>query len=438
LPCPWIAAPSRRELALPELSSVPRDPQYYGEHARDWAPYRPSLDSPVADFALAIAMEREFQAVVTNLQDFADRQTLDDDNQIIVLLVDLWSTRVAEHRRALRRFDQAYPHSLGQLAAVMVPANYDDQQTQAHLSELLDSLRRIFVRRSGQSHDVTFRASILSPQAFDADLRVVLERSRNRILNTGTVYRRPSGRRVLEVPVLASPVPSGPSSVAADAGGMSRAPSGLYVAGPTPPTGAGRPSSSPDVSGGQSTANESIEVVVYLGTDSQLVAEETIRAVDQVAAVLGYESLTEQERWKGSIWRRAKATLNGVTSEEVHRRLVKVERILELAQLDNRQAEVDQKMATAVNQLIVSLNPIPRACIRVGSLLVIKYPGDDGHPVLLVRNLTQIEIRALERYPEIQGKPHCVLDALATAVEARSRPDPERWLVSPARPRCLR
>jgi FxsC-like protein len=190
-----IVAPSRRDLALRELSSVPRDPQFYGEHAREWAPYRPSLDSPVADFALSIAMEREFQAVVTDLTDVVER--LDQagaSNQIIVLLVDLWSTRLAEHRRALLRFDQADPRSPGQLAAVMVPANYDDQQTQAHLSELLDALRRCFVRRSGQSHDVTFRASILSPQAFDADLRVVLERSRNRIFSTGTVYRRPPGR----------------------------------------------------------------------------------------------------------------------------------------------------------------------------------------------------------------------------------------------------
>ncbi len=190
-----IVAPSHGDLALRELSSIPRDPQFYGEHAREWAPYRPSLDSPVADFALAIAMEREFQAVVTDLADLTARvDHARASNQIVVLLVDLWSTRLADHRRALVQFDRVEPGSHGQLAAIMVPANHDDQQTQDHLSELLGALRRVFVRRSGQSHDVTFRSSILSPQAFDADLRVVLERSRNRIFSTGTVYRRPPGR----------------------------------------------------------------------------------------------------------------------------------------------------------------------------------------------------------------------------------------------------
>jgi FxsC-like protein len=140
-------------------------------------------------------MEREFQAVVTDLADLTERvDQARASNQIVVLLVDLWSTRLPDHRRALVQFDRVEPGSHGQLAAVMIPANYDDQQTHDHLSELLGALRRIFVRRSGQTHDVTFRASILSPQAFDADLRVVLERSRNRIFSTGTVYRRPPGR----------------------------------------------------------------------------------------------------------------------------------------------------------------------------------------------------------------------------------------------------
>jgi FxsC-like protein len=115
------------------------------------------------------------------------------DNQIVILLVDLWSTELSAHRRALARFDRLNVDADEPVTAIMVPANYDDHQTQIHLHQLLGSLSAVFVRRSAQSHDVTFRSSILSHQAFDADLRVVLERSRNRVFKTGIVYRKPPG-----------------------------------------------------------------------------------------------------------------------------------------------------------------------------------------------------------------------------------------------------
>jgi FxsC-like protein len=189
-----VAAPTRRDLGLREMASIQRDPQYYGERAQEWAPYRPGLDSPVADFARAIAIETEFHAVITDLGDpVADADQTHADNQIVVLLVDLWSTELRAHRRALARFDEVSSDADEPVAAIMVPANHDDQQTQLHLERLLGSLKAIFVRRSAQGHDVTFRTNILSHQSFDADLRVVLERSRNRAFKTGTVYRKPPG-----------------------------------------------------------------------------------------------------------------------------------------------------------------------------------------------------------------------------------------------------
>jgi FxsC-like protein len=187
-----VAAPSRQELVLREMAAVQRDPQYYGELPQEWAPYQPGLHSPVAEFACVIALESEFHAVVTDLGDLLEHpeQTRASD-QIVVLLVDLWSTKLADHRRALARFDRLDPDADEPVAAVMVPANFDDHQTQANLDQLFFSLKTVFVRRSALSHDVTFRPSIPSYQAFDAELRVVLERSRNRVFKTGTVYRKP-------------------------------------------------------------------------------------------------------------------------------------------------------------------------------------------------------------------------------------------------------
>lgn len=162
---------------------------------------------------------------------------------------------------------------------------------------------------------------------------------------------------------------------------------------------------------------ESVAVEAYLDTNERAVAQQVIDALDEVALLLGYEGPVEEQWFNGSIWRRARAVLKGgLTSDEVRSRLIKIERALELAYLDARQAEVDARTAEAVTQLIASLNGVPQACLRVGSILVVKY-YDDGAPVLLTRNLSQLEIHALERFPEIQTKPPGVLGALATAVE---------------------
>ena len=77
-----------------------------------------------------------------------------------------------------------------------------------------------------------------------------------------------------------------------------------------------------------------------------------------------------------------------------------------------------------MSQLLTSLADIPQACIRVGSLLFIKYTDHTG-PVILSRTLSQPEVRALERFPEIQTKPREVLGALASALSL-DRIDDER------------
>jgi hypothetical protein len=132
--------------------------------------------------------------------------------------------------------------------------------------------------------------------------------------------------------------------------------------------------------------------------------------------MLGYLRPAEENLRFGSWWRKTTSRLGKwLTSEEVQARRVKVERALELVTLDIRQADVDVKAAEAVARLMASLQEVPQACLRAGSILVVKYQGDNG-PVVLSRSLSQLEIKALERYPEIQAKPRYVLDALATAV----------------------
>jgi hypothetical protein len=67
-----------------------------------------------------------------------------------------------------------------------------------------DSLRAIFRNRTANGDEVMFRQSILTHDAFNADLQVVLEVAKNRIFVRGTVFRpvrgEPDPRPMLEAP----------------------------------------------------------------------------------------------------------------------------------------------------------------------------------------------------------------------------------------------
>ncbi len=135
---------------------------------------------------------------------------------------------------------------------------------------------------------------------------------------------------------------------------------------------------------------------------------------------LGYEFPTAGELTQGSYWWRTRAAAQRAqAADALATRLIKVERYLELTHLDGKQAEVDSKEAQAVSQLLEALKDVPVACIRVGSILLVKYV-QNGNPVALARSLSQREIRLLEQYPEIQQNPASALAALATALAAAS------------------
>lgn len=157
-------------------------------------------------------------------------------------------------------------------------------------------------------------------------------------------------------------------------------------------------------------------VEVYVDTEDEDVASRVFEAVDALADLLGYGEPYEIEVIRGSLWRRAKAvTKNGVGPEELGARIRNVERVLGTGYSGDRQDGMEERASVVVKNLLESLKDVPRVCVRVGSLLLIKYE-ERGVPVVLVRTLSQVEIRILERFPEIQRNPVKVLSELATAL----------------------
>ena len=169
-------------------------------------------------------------------------------------------------------------------------------------------------------------------------------------------------------------------------------------------------------------ALDEISVVIYLDSDDASTVEQIVRYVDELVELLGYDGPIRPIIEHGSFWRRSLAKIKvAFTSDEVRDLVAKAERVVEVHYLDSEQADVDNKMAEAVSNLIAALADVPTACIRTGSILFIKYSGPQG-PVILSKSLTPREVKTLERFPGIQQEPNKVLEYLALAQASLTEP----------------
>lgn len=191
-----IAAGSRQE-----MDAVRDDLVFYGHHPEDWAPYLPTMPKPIAGHAQSLAADRLLESGVGGVDDVVDRiERAQRDNEIVVVLVDWWTTQLDSYQRVLAEIDR---RGLSR-TAVLVPASRTDQETTKNLDELRFGLRRTF-RNTASRPDPMFRAEIETPDGFDADLAGVIEEARNRIFREGRVHHLPPGDPPGDRPILNGP-----------------------------------------------------------------------------------------------------------------------------------------------------------------------------------------------------------------------------------------
>jgi hypothetical protein len=178
------------------------------------------------------------------------------------------------------------------------------------------------------------------------------------------------------------------------------------------------------------TKSVPITIDVYLDTTDEAIAQSSFEALDAALSELGVEDLSPGPVERGSFWRRASGKVREMAeSEGFQERLRQVEYAIQLAQISQRQAEADVKTAEAVNRILAGLADVPKACVRIGSLLIVKYSDATG-PVVLTTQLSREEIAMFEKYPELQHHPEKIFDALALAV-AGSRISPRKAAPGP-------
>ena len=159
-------------------------------------------------------------------------------------------------------------------------------------------------------------------------------------------------------------------------------------------------------------------VVMYLPNEDSY--PEVRQAIADLLDAFGMEILTDGGTVRGSVWQSLVAVFKRrVTEEQADQALTKVQRAVELREVDKPQADVTRTQSESVAQLLDSLKDNPSALIQIGNILVAKV---NGTPIAL--ELSQVQLchlqanpsaltdpgRAVAELTRIQGLPNTLVD----------------------------
>ncbi|MDQ1288589.1 MAG: hypothetical protein QG622_2154 [Actinomycetota bacterium] len=184
-----------------EIHTVRSSLTCYGPTAQHWAPYRPSLPEPLGPYACAIAAGQQFKAELAGLDDLPERlDRASRRNQIVVILVDPWTARVACYGEALLDYDRRNEPTV----PVLVAVSDQDPETFRNRDSLARTVEETFPKNSTRS-DPLFHPDVRNPEQFAATLDEALQIALNRLMRQGTVFRVPPRAATLPRVVLESP-----------------------------------------------------------------------------------------------------------------------------------------------------------------------------------------------------------------------------------------
>ncbi|WP_430788423.1 TIR-like protein FxsC [Actinoplanes sp. G11-F43] len=194
-----VSAPTSEAAGQPPVGR--NDVSYYGAEPADWAPYRPHSPEPIVAYAAKVAFRADLESRVIPVEKLDETLAeARDNNQVVVILVDAWSTRIPRNREILREYDERAERP----AAVMIPVNSADDESHRNSMALADSVRETFPGNWNQREDSRFRWRVLDLSNFEPELQTVLAESRNRIF-ADPVIRRPLPPATAERPILEGP-----------------------------------------------------------------------------------------------------------------------------------------------------------------------------------------------------------------------------------------
>jgi FxsC-like protein len=181
---------------------------YHERGGRDWKPYFPHQSKPIGALAQTIAageLDLYSQELPVNDALPAAVRAAEEQANIVVLVVDGWTTKLPSYQRILQEFDK---HGFFN-CSVLVPWNDADAETLQERAALAGHVRTVLLRQSRNQR--YFRDAIGSEEQLKSTLRDVLILLRSEIFNQAPVTR---------------PVPSGEAKPAITGPGTQQVPAG--------------------------------------------------------------------------------------------------------------------------------------------------------------------------------------------------------------------
>jgi FxsC-like protein len=185
-----------------EMATLRGKLDYYGETAAHWRPYYPSTDEHLSNVAHNVALDRQFECAVADIEDLGERiDGAVNRNELVVLLVDAWSPGLATHRQALVDYDAREEVT----SAVMIPFNTADTETLSETTILQADLANVLRRTVERRDRVMLRQNVPTPEQFYDDLEEILEVGKNRMFKIGKVNPQLPDRPSRARPILEGP-----------------------------------------------------------------------------------------------------------------------------------------------------------------------------------------------------------------------------------------
>jgi FxsC-like protein len=178
-----------------------RDTRYYGDHCLDWTPYLPyNRDPLVAHVGRVVSQRGNLGTDFVCINELIERIELASrNNQMLILLVDLWAPSLEDHRAVLATYD-----GYGNPEPVMIVGNIDDNDTKLNQDTLWAEMLRVLRRTNKGRYDRLYRIDCMTAEQFSSALAETIEVAQNLVLKRAG-ERRSGGRSTRRRPVLEGP-----------------------------------------------------------------------------------------------------------------------------------------------------------------------------------------------------------------------------------------
>jgi len=168
----------------------------------------------------------------------------------------------------------------------------------------------------------------------------------------------------------------------------------------------------------QNEKTQFIPIDIYLDTNDPQEIFSVYESVKQFSSSIGFQFSFDFKAVSGSWYKKLVAKSKQLmTDDQVVSRLKEAEYGLEANMILKQQSEIDKNQSEALLNILKSVENIPNAAIRIGSLIVVKITDKSTSDASVqVRSLSILEMHTLNKNPELLQNPKEILYALANEI----------------------